>query len=116
MLADQLAMPILPVVITGTHKVWEYPFRSTLRYHQPISIEVLAPIPASSARSNMDKVESEMKPIALSFATVAPKRFDPARDGYWDGYEYEIDSPFPESTATIQTHRSDGAPIEKGFL
>ena len=65
-LADRLALPLLPVVITGTHKVWEYPFRPTLRYHQPISIEVLAPIPVGSARSNMDKVESEMKSIALS--------------------------------------------------
>ena len=115
-LADRLALPLLPVVITGTHRVWEHPFRPTLRYHQPISMEVLAPIPVGSARSDMDSVESEMKSIALSSHMAAPRRFHPARDGYWDGYEYEIDPRFPGLAATIQTHRSGGAPTEKGLL
>ena len=115
-LADRLALPLLPVVIAGTHKVWEHPFRPTLRYHQQISMEVLAPLPVGSARSNMGSVESEMKSIALSSRTVAPRRFDPSRDGYWDGYEYEIDPRFPELAANIRAHRSGTAGVETGFL
>ena len=34
-----------------------------------------------------------------------PRRFVPERDGYWDGYAYEIDPAFPSLQAEIARHR-----------
>jgi 1-acyl-sn-glycerol-3-phosphate acyltransferase len=35
-----------------------------------------------------------------------PRRFVPARDGYWDGYAYEIDPAFPALRAEVERHRA----------
>ena len=40
-LARHLALPLLPVVLTGTHRIWEHPFSPTLRYEQEIGMRVL---------------------------------------------------------------------------
>ena len=37
-LARHLGAPLLPVVLTGGHRVWEHPFAPTLRYGQPIAV------------------------------------------------------------------------------
>ncbi len=105
-LADRLSCPLLPIVVTGTHRVWEHPYSPALRYGQPVSMRVLPPVPAGEALAAMRDVESQMKTIALSntFATV--RHFDPERDGYWDGYTYEIDRRFPEVAALVESHRA----------
>ena len=38
-----------------------------------------------------------------------PRRFVPARDGYWDGYAYAIDPDFPELAMEIARHRQSAA-------
>ncbi len=107
-LADRLIRPVLPVVITGTHRVWEHPYSPTLRYHQKVNMEVLPPIAAGEGIASMREVEREMKTIALANTNAPVRRFDPDRDGYWDGYSYEIDPRFPELAAQIKAHRSTG--------
>lgn len=109
-IADRLNLPVLPVVITGTHRIWEHPFSPKLRYRQRIYVEVLDPIPAGSARRLGPDTESEMKRIALDASTPAPRRFDPTRDGYWDDYEYEIDDRFSELVEQIKSHRHAQSP------
>jgi 1-acyl-sn-glycerol-3-phosphate acyltransferase len=34
-----------------------------------------------------------------------PRRFVPARDGYWDGYAYEIDPDFSALAAEVAARR-----------
>jgi 1-acyl-sn-glycerol-3-phosphate acyltransferase len=105
-LADRLSVPLLPVVITGTHKVWEHPYSPTLRYGQKVSIRVLPPVEVGEALESMTKVEAEMKSVALDNERVPVRHFDPERDGYWDEYTYEIDNRFPEVAALVDSHRA----------
>ena len=42
--------------------------------------------------------------LALASATP-PRHFDPNRDGYWDGYRYEIDAAFADLGQRIASHR-----------
>ena len=46
---------------------------------------------------------------------AAPRRFVPSRDGYWDGFAFEIDRAFPDLYEDIERHRervrSSGAPV-----
>ena len=105
-LADRLSLPLLPVVITGTHRVWEHPYSPTLRYGQQASIRVLAPIEVGQAQASMSGVETEMKDIALDNKLAPVRHFDPERDGYWDDYTYEIDARFPKVAATVNSHRA----------
>jgi len=42
-LARALGVPILPVVISGTHRVWEHPFTPRLRFGQRVSLTILDP-------------------------------------------------------------------------
>ena len=105
-LADRLSRPLLPIVITGTHRVWEHPYRPTLRYGQRAAMTVLPPIPVGKAVASMQRVEAEIKALALQATKAPARRFDPERDGYWDDYSYEIDPRFPELAALIQSHRN----------
>ena len=104
-LAGRLGRPVLPVVVTGGHRVWEHPFSPTLRTNQSMSLIVLPPIPADEALSRRGAIERRMKQLALAGATP-PRRFDPSRDGYWDDYRYEIDPTFPDLAQRIATHRA----------
>ncbi len=106
-LADRLSCPLLPIVITGTHRVWEHPYSPTLRYGQRVSMRVLPPVPAGKALISMREVESQMKSIAMANIDVPVRHFDPERDGYWDGYTYEIDPRFPEVAALVKSHRAN---------
>ena len=103
-LASRLGRPLLPVVVTGGHRVWEHPFAPTLRLDQSMRVVVLPPVPAHEAVSRRAEIEQRMKRIALGSATP-PRRFDPERDGYWDAYRYEIDPAFPELARRIADHR-----------
>ena len=109
-LARALDCPILPVAISGTHRVWEHPYTPRLRFGERVSLRVLPPIRIEHAgRAYLDSVRiavrRQLKAAALDGTMVAPRHFVPARDGYWDGYAYQIDPDFPELAAEIGHHR-----------
>ena len=103
-LAARLGRPLLPIVVTGGHRVWEHPFTPTLRANQSMSVVVLPPVPPGEAVSRRAHIERCMKQLALASATP-PRHFDPGRDGYWDGYRYEIDAAFADLAQRIASHR-----------
>ena len=103
-LARRLGRPLLPIVVTGGHRVWEHPFTPTLRVNQSMSVAVLPPVPPDEAVSRRPALERCMKQLALASATP-PRHFDPSRDGYWDAYRYEIDAAFPDLSQRVASHR-----------
>ncbi len=107
-LAERLNRPVLPVVLTGGHTVWEHPFSPLLRFGRSIEMDILEPIPAAAARSEMPSTEARMRAMALHPRRVQPRRYEPERDGYWDGYDFEISPDFPELAAVIAAHRARG--------
>jgi 1-acyl-sn-glycerol-3-phosphate acyltransferase len=40
---------------------------------------------------------------------AAPRHYMPARDGYWDGFAFEVDPAFPALAADIARHRQQAA-------
>ncbi len=109
-LAERLGYPLLPVVLTGSHRVWAWPFSSRLRYGQRVSLRVLPPVPAREVRARgveavRRALQAEMKRHALAGGMSPPRRFVPEVDGYWEGYAYEIDPMFPELARKVQRHR-----------
>ena len=105
-LARMTGLPVLPVVITGTHQVWEYPFSQTVRYDQSVTLHVLDPVPPEHlSRPTMRQLEREMKAVALAAANPV-RRFVPARDGWWDGYRFAIDPDFAKLHAAFAARRS----------
>jgi 1-acyl-sn-glycerol-3-phosphate acyltransferase len=44
-IARRFGIPILPVVVTGSHRVWEHPYTPTVRLDQRISVRVLPALP-----------------------------------------------------------------------
>ena len=91
-------------MLTGSHRVWEYPYSPVVRFGQRISMRVLPPVTAEGA--DLDDLQKAMKAIALDESTSSPRRFRPTRDGYWDDYSYEIDPEFPELLRQVEEHRS----------
>jgi len=104
-IAQRLGAPVLPVVITGTHRVWEHPYSPTVRTGVEVTIEVLAPIPPDQVAEAAPGLERDMKQRALS-SPNSPRRFDPDRDGWWDDYPYEIDPSFPDLADRVAEHRA----------
>ncbi len=109
-LARALKRPILPVVLTGAHRVWEHPYTPRLRYGQSMSLQVLTPLPvAELCGHDLETIRvtlrRRLKRAALSGMSAAPRRFVPARDGYWDGYAYRIDPDFSELAQDVAQHR-----------
>jgi 1-acyl-sn-glycerol-3-phosphate acyltransferase len=104
-LAERLDAWVLPVIITGSHRVWEYPYSPLVRFGQRVSVRVLPAVPPGEAIERAGSVEAEMKRIALSDATEPARRFRPGVDGFWDDYSYSIDPAFPELAATVAAHR-----------
>ncbi|CAA9544779.1 MAG: 1-acyl-sn-glycerol-3-phosphate acyltransferase [uncultured Thermomicrobiales bacterium] len=112
-LALALDRPILPVALTGGHRVWEHPFGSRLRRGERMSVRVLPPIPAGEVRARgMRQIRRDvcrgLKSAALDGIMAPPRRFVPARDGYWDGYAFEIDPAFPDLAAEFVSRRRAG--------
>lgn len=110
-LAAARGRPVLPVALTGGHRVWEHPFTLRLRRGERISLRVLPPIPASQVRAcgaeaARREVQRRLKATALEGTMAWPRRFVPARDGFWDGYAYEIDPAFPALAADIAARRA----------
>jgi 1-acyl-sn-glycerol-3-phosphate acyltransferase len=93
------------VVLTGSHRVWEYPYSPLVRYGQTMTMQVLKPINASQLADRAGELESEMKQLALA-SSVSPRHFDPEVDGYWDDYDYEIDPDFPQVAELVARHRA----------
>ncbi len=106
--AEKLDRPILPVVISGTHRVWEYPYRSIVRRRQHVRLEILEPVPADRSLQQMRSTEREMKRTALAQAPF-PRRYVPDRDGWWDGYPFRIDDDFPHLADQIHNRRASMA-------
>ncbi len=103
-LAARTSRPLLPVVLTGSHEVWKHPYSPALHFDRTIRLEVLPPVAGREAMASMRRVERTMKRRALA-AEPGPRRFDPDRDGWWDGYPYEIDEDFPELREMVHEHR-----------
>lgn len=115
-LARILRRPILPVAVTGSHRVWEYPYGPRLRRGQRMSLRVLPPIPVEEIRTRGDEemrrqVQGQLKAAALDGSMMPPRRFLPSRDGYWDGYSYEIDPAFPDLASDVALHRTMRASV-----
>ncbi|MGD9531292.1 MAG: lysophospholipid acyltransferase family protein, partial [Pseudonocardia sp.] len=104
-LAQRLDVPVLPVVITGTHRLWQYPYSPRLERRHPVSLHVLGPIPGADAWERASEVEQTMRSVALGDRHASPRRFVPDRDGYWNDYPYEIAPEFPALAAQIAAHR-----------
>ncbi len=107
-LAATLRRPVLPVVLTGTHRLWEHPFSPVVRFGQPVHMEVLPPVEPGDAVAMQHRLERSMKRRAL-LAPCAPRRFEPERDGWWDGYAYTIDPRFEDLAARVAAHRAEVA-------
>lgn len=105
-IADRLGLPVLPVVITGTHRVWEHPYTDRLRFGQQVSLHSLPPLPVGKALDLMRATERSMKKLAHSAATAPVRRFNPDRDGFWDDYDYEIDPDYPALAERVADRRA----------
>ncbi|UBV44586.1 hypothetical protein LAJ19_17595 (plasmid) [Deinococcus taeanensis] len=109
-LARHLNLPVLPVVLTGAHRVWEHPFSPALRYGQPVGLRVLPALTRSEVQRCAPEtlrvqVRRRMKAAALDGRLPAPRRYDPERDGYWHGFHFSIDPDFPQVQALVAAHR-----------
>jgi len=110
LLARHLRLPILPVVVTGTHRVWEHPFTPTLRYAQRVALRVLPPVPSEDVQATTPDelrvhLRRAMKRVALDPTLPAARRYVPERDGYWDGFRFDIDPDFPDLHHLVAAHR-----------
>lgn len=113
-LARACGRPILPIALTGGHRVWEHPYGPRLRRGQRLSLRVLPPIPAAEVAASTTEtlrlaVRARLKAAALDGTMAPPRRFVPTRDGYWDGYAYAIDPAFPALAAEIAAHRVESS-------
>ncbi len=99
-LAKAFDVPILPIVLTGSHRVWDHPFKPDVQTHQTVCLEILEPI------RNPDPIalQRQMKAIALR-QSVLPRRYRPQQDGYWDGYVFGLDPDFPTTYEDVLSHR-----------
>ncbi|GGL79806.1 hypothetical protein GCM10010840_17150 [Deinococcus aerolatus] len=109
--ARRVGAPILPVAISGTHRIWEHPFAPALRYGQPVALTVLPPISAQEVQAGhleaiRVRTRRAMKAAALAPNSPPARFFDPDRDGYWDGYRLDIDPDFPELARKMAAHRA----------
>jgi 1-acyl-sn-glycerol-3-phosphate acyltransferase len=90
-LADRYELPVLPVVLTGSHQVWDYPFGRLLRRGQRIRLELLEPVPPGTAVARMHEIEMVMKSRALEVTDAPARHYVPERDGLWEGYRFQLD-------------------------
>lgn len=111
-LAEHTGAAVLPVVISGSHRAWDYPFSPRIRYGEAIGVEILEPIPANEAVASVRTVERRMKRLALR-STPPARRYVPERDGWWDGYRFAIDPDFPELASAVARHRNGEDPRGK---
>ncbi len=103
--AERLGLDVLPVVIAGSHRVWEYPFSPVVRRRVPVHMSVLSPRPIANS-GEFRALEREMKHHALSNTTATVRHYVPERDGFWDDDRFDIDPDFADLHAEIASHRS----------
>lgn len=96
-LAERFEIALLPIVLTGSHRVWEFPFAPTLRKGQHIRMEILDPIEPEAAVGGMREIEREMKRRALAITDAPARRYLPDRDGLWNGYRFDLDPDFRDA-------------------
>lgn len=99
-LAAHSRVPILPIVLTGSHASWDHPFDTCVHFGQSITMEILSP------RSSIDGLEAEMRALAMDGTRAAPRRFEPETDGWWDDYDFSIAAEFAELHAAIEERRA----------
>lgn len=101
-LARAADVEIVPVVIAGTHRIYEWPFSPVVRRGQVATVRVLAP------RHGPDpfELEAEMRAVALENQHAPVRHFDPDRDGWWDGYRFSISEDYPELAARVAQRRA----------
>lgn len=105
-LARALGLPVLPVVISGTHRVWEHPFSPRLRFGQRVTATILPPLDVAGldrrqlAAATLH-LERTMKELALGRDHAAPRRYRPDRDGTWDDHAFVIDPAFVAVAAAL---------------
>ncbi|MCP3976621.1 MAG: 1-acyl-sn-glycerol-3-phosphate acyltransferase [bacterium] len=103
--AERLGLDVLPVVIAGSHRVWDYPFSPVMRRQVPVHMRVLAPRPIANS-GEFRALEREMKHLALSNTVAAVRHYVPERDGYWDDDRFDIDPDFADLHAEVASHRN----------
>ncbi len=106
--AERLGLAVLPVVISGTHRVWEHPYTPTVRTGIDVHVEVLEAVPGDRITHEAEALQKEMKQIALG-SGIEPRHFEPDRDGWWDDHAYEIDPAYPELARRLAEHRDTPA-------
>jgi len=106
--ARRLDLPVLPVVIAGSHRIWEHPFSPVVRTGQRVHMEVLAPRRVATA-DEYRALEREMKRRAIASRWASPRRYLPERDGYWDGYRFAIDPDYAALDGQVARHRREAA-------
>ncbi|MEZ5498681.1 MAG: lysophospholipid acyltransferase family protein [Steroidobacteraceae bacterium] len=113
-LAQRFSLPLLPVVLTGTHRIWEHPFGSTIRYDQRVAMHVLDSVWIPGGRRDAAEdacrnLQQRMKALALASGDAPPRRYVPQRDGYWDGFAFDIDPQFRALWQDIHLRRRQQA-------
>lgn len=113
-IAERFDRPVLPVVIAGTHDVYDYPFSPVVQCGRPVRMEVLKPVPSRMIAIEGPAIEERMRSNALA-NHPKPRTYVPERDGFWDDYAFEIADQFPELRGLVAAHRSmRGAAQSKG--
>lgn len=110
--ATQLGIPVLPVAIWGTHAVWDHPFSPLVALGKAVRLHVL-PARRIEDEEQFRRLEREMKQVALAAGPVAPRRYQPQRDGFWDGYRFDIDPAFERLAAEVAHHRAKQDPLQR---
>ncbi len=105
-LAGALGVPILPVVLAGGHRVWEWPYSPLVRYGEPLYMEAMDPVRAGELAG----LAGVTRHRAIDNGHAPARRFVPDEDGYWDGYAYEVDPSFPDLAAAVARHRTRRGP------
>ncbi len=104
-LASRERVAVLPVALSGGHRVWDYPFSPRVRYGCAMTMTVLPPVAVDDPYATAASVSALIKTTALR--GPATRRFQPELDGFWDDYRYEIDPAFPELAETISARRAE---------
>ncbi|MGB9357552.1 MAG: lysophospholipid acyltransferase family protein [Acidimicrobiia bacterium] len=103
-LARMLALAVLPVAISGTHRVWGHPLNDEVHLGREVFVSVLPPIePSGWSADRARATERLLKQSAIS--TGVARRFEPHRDGWRDDYAFEIDPDLDQPKSEIDTHR-----------
>ena len=102
--AQHLELPVLPIAMWGSARAWDHPFSSRVTRGVKVRVDVLEPRMVSSPREYR-ALEQELKAVALADSEVVPRHYVPSRDGFWDGFNFDIDADFPEVAAEVTHHR-----------